>query len=347
MVSTHSQPSSGHRTLVIQPMVGIGDMVWHKPWLDAMIAARPITLMAKPSAQAAAVMMDHPELAITPLHRSERGKKGQHDGWLGFLRLVMALRATQADEIWILHKSWRYAAAAWLAGIPKRAGYGFGKQKHGLNHGAPLSPALKRAHPRQTVAAFCAQFGIAPDDEQPRITPDADSRSKAMALAPSRPFIIMGVGAADAIRRWSPMRFAAVIARLHESHPDVPVVLCGSPAESAIAEAIITALPGATPAPQCVFDQPVKTVIALHEQAAFYLGNDTSLINIAVATGRPAIRVFASSLPVLDSPLITTFLPPDPKRMDQPGAIDDIDDAAVHAAAAALLAAVVPFPKKA
>ena len=318
-------------------MVGIGDMVWHKPWLDAMIMNRTITLMAKPSAQAAAVLMDHPDVAIIPLHRAERGRKSRHDGVLGFFRMVAAMRAVAADEVWILHKSWRYAAAALLAGIPKRAGYGFGKQRYGLNHGTPLSAELKRAHPRVSVAAFCAQFGITPEDDQPRITPDADSRKAARALAPSAPFVIMGVGAADAIRRWSPARFAGLITRLHGSHPGVRVVLCGSPQEAAIGDAVAAALPQEVTPPQLVFNETVKTVIALHERAALYIGNDTSLINIAVATGRRALRVFASNLPVLDSPLITTFLPPDPSRLDQPGAIDDIDDGDVHAAAAAWL----------
>ena len=152
---------------------------------------------------------------------------------------------------------------------------------------------------------------------------------------PARPFIIMGVGAADAIRRWSPSRFAGLVTRLHESHPEMAVVLCGSPAEAAIGEAVLAALPQAVTPPQLMFDQPVSTVIATHELAAFYIGNDTSLINIAVAVGRRAIRIFASTLSVLESDRIMTFLPKDPARMDQPGAIDDIDDADVHNAAKA------------
>ena len=56
------------RLLVIQPMVGIGDMVWHKPWLDAMIREREVILMAKPSSAAVAVMAEHDGLKIVPLH---------------------------------------------------------------------------------------------------------------------------------------------------------------------------------------------------------------------------------------------------------------------------------------
>ena len=318
-------------------MVGIGDMVWHKPWLDEMIKARQVILMAKPSAQAASVMMDHPDLAVIPLHRAERGKKNKHDGLVGFFRMVMAMRAVRADEVWILHKSWRYAVAAMLAGIPRRAGYGFGKQKYALNHGQPLSSDLKKAHPRETVMAFAAQFGISPSNSHPIITPDAASRKAAAALVPSGRYIVMGVGAADAIRRWSPARFAELIAKLRASHPQVEVVICGSPAEAVIGDAIMAALPEGVRPPQLMFDQPVNTVIAVHEKATLYVGNDTSLINIAAAVGRNCIRIFASNLSVLSSPLIETHLPEDPARMDIAGAIDDIDAGRIHRAASAYL----------
>jgi heptosyltransferase-2 len=314
-------------------MVGIGDMVWHKPWLDLIISRHDIALMAKPSAQAAAVMMDHPDLVHVSLHRAERGQKSHHDGVAGFFRMVQAMRGVDADEVWILHKSWRYVAAALLAGIPRRAGYGFGKQKYALNLGIPLPKHFSTAHPRETVAVFCDQFGLRPDDLHPKITPDQSSRKKAKTLVPDTPFIVMGVGAADAIRCWSPQRFAGLIHRLHRSHPDVLVVLCGSHAEASIGDAILAALPQQVAPPQLMFNQKVKTVIAVHEKAMLYIGNDTSLINIAAAVGIPAIRIFASSSPVLNSPKIETFLPNDLVRIDQPGAIDDIDDAKVHVAA--------------
>ena len=322
------------RVLVIQPMVGIGDMVWHKPWLDAMIARHDIVLMAKPSAQAAAVLGEYEDLEHLPLYRSERGKRGHHDGFIGFFRMAAMMRSARADHIWILHRSWRYAAAAMLAGIRFRSGYGVGNQQKFLNDSVAIGPAMKKAHPRDSVAAFAMKKGVIATDPHPRITPTAAAAEKAIRLGDQKkPLIICGVGAADAARRWSPGHFAGMIDRLAAAHPDYQVALCGSPAEAGIGDAIIAALGGKTPHPLKVFDQPVDVVIALHQRAVLYIGNDTSLINIAVAVGTPAIRIFASTLPVLDSPLIETIWPADPERIDIPGAIDDIDDADVAAMA--------------
>ena len=325
--------TTDRKILVIQPMVGIGDMVWHKPWLDEIINTHHIALMAKPSSQAAAVLCDHPNLEIIPLHRAERGKKSHHDGFFGFFKMVLAMRKAKADEVWILHKSMRYGLAALLAGIKRRAGYGFSKQRYFLNVAQPLSVEFKKSHPRDTASAFCAQFDIHPSDTHPRITPDKAMKSEAAKLAPNSPYIVMGVGAADEIRRWSPERFAGLITKLRINHPNIGVVLCGSPAEAVIGDRIVAALEPDIKPPQLMFDQSVKTVIAIHERANLYIGNDTSLINIAAAVGTKAIRIFASHLPVLDSPLIETHLPDNQSRMDVFGAINDIDDDRIYKAA--------------
>ena len=251
------------------------------------------------------------------------------------------MRSARADHIWILHRSWRYAAAALLARIRFRSGYGIGHQQKFLNDSSALDPSMKKAHPRDSVAAFAAGKGISPRDTHPRITPPEHLRRQADSLVdPGRPLIICGVGAADAERRWGPQRFAGLIDRLARDHPDHSIALCGSPAEAAIGAAVGAALSKETPPPLMVFDQPVDVVIGLHARAVLYIGNDTSLINIAAAVGTPAIRIFASTLPVLDSPLIETYLPPDPGRMDIPGSIDDIDDATIAAAASKKLAAI-------
>ena len=313
------------RLLVIQPMVGIGDMVWHKPWLDAMIREREVILMAKPSSAAEVVMAEHEGLKVIPLHRAERGKKGRHDGVLGFFRMVSAIRKVGADEVFILHRSWRYGAATWLAGIGQRSGYGLGAQARFLNRFNGLPGELEGTHPRKAVAWFAENMGFHVEDTHPRIKVAAAEVAEAKRLVKDpRPLVVMGVGAADGERRWSPQRFAELLDLLAESHSGFRFALCGSPAEASLGEAVADAIGKCTPPPLQIFDQSVRRVIALHKHAVLYIGNDTSLTNIAAAVGTHAIRIFASDLPVLDSPLIETVLPEDSSRIGIPRSIDDI-----------------------
>ena len=324
-LNSQSHLSGTGPLLVIQPMVGIGDMVWHKPWLDAMIREREVILMAKPSSAAEAVMAEHDGLRIVPLHRAERGRKGIHDGIPGFFRMVSAIRKLGADEVFILHRSWRYGAATWLAGISQRSGYGLGAQARFLNRYKGLPAELEGAHPRDAVAYFAENMGFHVEDTHPSIEVAAAEVAEAKKLVKDRSqLVVMGVGAADAERRWSPQRFAELLDLLAESHRDVRFALCGSPDEATIGKSVADAIGKDTPPPLLIFDQTIRSVIALHKHAVLYVGNDTSLINISAAVGTPAIRIFASDLPVLDSPLIETILPEDQSRIGVPGSIDDI-----------------------
>ena len=133
--------SSARHLLVIQPLVGIGDMIWHNPWIVHLDRAHKVTLMAKPSVQADVIFECAPNsFSILNLERSIRGRRGRHDGLVGFFKLVSDMRASGADGAVILHASSRYALAARLAGIKLQFGYGIGRQRH-LNAGHYLDKA--------------------------------------------------------------------------------------------------------------------------------------------------------------------------------------------------------------
>ena len=362
-VETNPQQRPG--LLVIQPMVGIGDMVWHKPWLEQLGMFYNLKLMAKPSSCAAAVLSDMQNLeTVVPLNRSSRGSGGNHDGIIGFLRLVASLRQQQVDTVFILHGSWRYAAAAMLAGIRHRLGYGPANprkknwQRHFLTAPGSMGQNGVNIHPRVAMAGFAERIGLVIPDPMPRITPSADAiqqaeawlaghlsarsenhRSKPAGGAAGGILVIMGIGAADAARRWPPQRFAGLIDRLARQPGDITIILAGSQAEKPIADAIIASLDATTPAPLVMTGAALETVIACHALCTLYIGNDTSLINIAAAVGTPAIRIFASTLFVLESSLITTVLPEDESAMDTLWGIASITEDQVLEAALPVLEA--------
>ena len=58
--------SSARHLLVIQPLVGIGDMIWHKPWIDHLARTHKVTLMTKPSVQAD-VIFERPDSSVLKL----------------------------------------------------------------------------------------------------------------------------------------------------------------------------------------------------------------------------------------------------------------------------------------
>ncbi len=109
----------------------------------------PVTVIAKPRSLADQLLADDPAVAgIFWVDLNPKGRRGAHDGIRGFLRLVRKLRAHRFGTIIMLHHSETIAAAALLAGIADRRGYGFGVQRLFLNHGTlpaaegrPIAPA--------------------------------------------------------------------------------------------------------------------------------------------------------------------------------------------------------------
>jgi hypothetical protein len=152
------------RLLIVQPLVGIGDMVWHKPWIDHLAAHFDVILACKPTAKAP-VLFNGTEGIIgwISIERSLRGKTGRHDGPLGLLRLAAAFRASNTDHVLIMHHSATYALAARLAGIRNRWGYGIGGSRRWLNCGACLGRDARYEHPTRKLARFASMngFGLA------------------------------------------------------------------------------------------------------------------------------------------------------------------------------------------
>jgi heptosyltransferase II len=89
-----ARPGGAPNVAVVQPLPGIGDMIWHLPHLHALAAAagRAVTLIAKPRSAADQLLGADPAVRdIIWLDRNPQGqRRGRHDGLRGLLRLAGA-----------------------------------------------------------------------------------------------------------------------------------------------------------------------------------------------------------------------------------------------------------------
>ena len=104
--------ASSGRTLIVQPLPGIGDMVWHLPHIHAIAATTMegrVDLLTKPRSQADRLLRADPRVGqILWLER----EVGRHAGPRGLLRLAALLRRQDYQRAWFLHGSARYVLAA-------------------------------------------------------------------------------------------------------------------------------------------------------------------------------------------------------------------------------------------
>ena len=276
----------------------VGDAVMATPALRALRAAHPraeIALLGPP--QHAGLLRDVPHFdAFLPV----QGRRS-----LDIWRRSRELRARGFDWAVILPDSPRTAIEAWLAGIPRRAGYARDRLRHAMLTDWLPPP---RENGRRVAISMIERYQ--------RITrllgvPDAGDTMDLFVHDPSRervaaqlarhgagdaPILLVTPGASyGASKLWPPASFAAACDEIAGRHGLLSVILpAPSPQEQAIAADVASRVTG-----PCVLAQPgsLEDLKAMVERCALLLTNDTGPRHVAVALGRPVITVMGPTDP--------------------------------------------------
>jgi heptosyltransferase-2 len=300
---------------VVQPLPGIGDMVWHVPHIRAIAAhaGEAVTVVAKPRSLADQLLANETSVSsLVWVDLNPSGRRGAHDGIGGFRRLVRKLRTCDFGTIILLHHSDLIAAAAWMAGIPDRRGYGWGRQRWFLNTGPFLPRDVKKLHQHTRATRYLQEAGIPLPSAEPRLTiPDA-ARTEAMVRLGETPgsYVAMGIGSSEVLRQWGTERFSQLAAALLDAGWPT-LVLTGGAEDTLSATMIVNALGDRGDRVRIALGWNLADVMGALSQAAFYVGNNTGVMNIAAATGVRTYALFGTTQPFDHASLIVPVTAPD------------------------------------
>ncbi len=304
-------PQMRHLALV-QPRVGIGDMIWHLPHIRALarhVGGR-VTLVTRPRSMADQFV--GPEDGVHGILYVERGQwspGGRHEGNAGMVRLVRDLRGLDCDGAVLMTRSRNLTLAVLAMGARHRHGYGIGIQRRVLQ-GPFLPPSLLKGHPYDQATAWMEAAGIALGRPDPVVhVGEADRLAAARRLGMGGAPVALGIAASDDWKNWGAANFAALAAALLEAGwPGV--VLVGGLAEQGMADAIMARLDARTGQVRLALGWPLRELAALLAGVAFYVGNDTAALNMAAAVGTRSYGLFGATVPLRHSQLIVPVLPP-------------------------------------
>jgi lipopolysaccharide heptosyltransferase II len=287
---------------VVQPLPGIGDMVWHVPHIRAIAAhaGAAVTLLAKPRSLADQLLGNDPAIAgILSLDLNPGGRRrGAHDGIGGFRRLIHMLRGRGFGSLVMLHHSDRLAFAAWMAGIPDRRGYGWGRQRWFLNTGPFLPLEVKALHQHTRATRYLRAAGIPLASAEPRLTVSPAALEEALRRlgVTAGGFIAIGIGSSEVLRQWGTDRFSRLAVVLLDAGWPM-LVLVGGTEDQMSATTIAQSLGGRDERVRFVLGWHLEKVTAVLSAAAFYVGNNTGVMNIAAATGTRTYALFGTTQP--------------------------------------------------
>ena len=193
-------------------------------------------------------------------------------------QLGRALKARRYDQAVVLPNTWKSALVPFFAGIPERIGY-LGEMRYGLlNRIYEKRDASMRDH-----YARLAESPVA-DLRQPRLRVDSQEiQSVRKKFDVSGPYAVLCPGAEyGPAKRWP--YFASLSEKI-----SLQRILLGSASDADAAENIS--------GKNLIGKTTLDEAIALVAGAQFVVSNDSGLMHVAAALGRPQVALFGSSSP--------------------------------------------------
>jgi heptosyltransferase-2 len=265
----------------------IGDALMAQPLLMRLRERRPeaaIDAVAPP--WVAPVLRRMPEVAEVIEADLRHGELQLGDRW----RLARQLRERGYDEAYVLPNTMKSALAPSFARIPLRVGY-LGESRVGL-----LNRIHKAKKGRESMSLHYARLAEAPGVEPALPLPSPSllfspetARATAAKFGVQGSYIALCPGAEfGPAKRWP--YFRELAAKL-----DAPVVILGSEGEREETRDI----PGTNLVGRTTLDEAIDLIAG----ARAVVSNDSGLMHVAAAVGRPLVALFGSSSPEHTPPL--------------------------------------------
>jgi len=276
------------RILIVR-LSAIGDTIQTMPVACALRERFPQAFLAwAVESRAAALVRGHP--ALDELIELPRG-------WLksprGVWRLRRRLRAMRFDATVDVQSLTKSAVLAWLAGAPRRIGFGNpgGRELSQWFNNERVDP--KAVHVVDCYLELLRPFGI----ESPVVRFDVPEREEDRAAADAMlgqlvvedGFAMVTPGAGWASKLWPADRHAAVVRHLHAAWRLPTIVVWAGPSERLLAERIAASAPAAARlAPATTLPQ----LGSLARRARLFIGSDTGPLHLAAAVGAPCVGLY-------------------------------------------------------
>lgn len=290
---------------VIQVKPGIGDVIWHLPFVRAIATAAPdgqVTFFAPPTSAAKDLLAAESSVAST-VYFQHAGSELQRG--VNLIRLVALLRRRRPQSIWILDRTIRQALAAALAGIPERIGLGLGPQSAFITNDG-VGQDHFHDHPIDWLRALMAAMKVPLVSTEPDLqlpTPVLSLIGERFAQF-ARPWIAVGIGASHPDKDWPDATWCEFLRGLRTPGT---VFLVGGPANDARAEKFISATSSRQIVNAC--DLRLIEAAALLRLADLFVGPSSGPLNLAAAGGTDAFGLFGSTPVLTYSKFIRAIMP--------------------------------------
>ena len=268
------------KVLVIQPKIGMGDMVIYLPYIHAISKKyqTSVSILVKENSRAGQLLTDDKHIDEIIILDRLKNNNGIHDGVFGFLRLSKELRKRQFDKVFIYNGSLRYLLISKLAGIKNVAQYPLFRKKDNIVTSAKIftENELNIIVSTQSILSLNKE-----KSEKARNSFSKDFKH-----------ICIGISASGPTKRWNIKKFIKLCEMINDKLPSKFYLAAGNNDQGLINEVLSSAI-----GKNCISfkDLKISETMPLIKNCNLYIGNDTGWLHISSALNVKCVALFMDS----------------------------------------------------
>ncbi len=268
------------KVLVIQPKIGMGDMVIYLPYIHAISKKyqTPVSILVKENSRANQLLAQDKYIKEILILDRTKNSSGTHDGLSGFFKLSKDLKLKKFDKVFIFNSSLRYFLISRMAGIKNISQYPLFRKKDNVVTSAKI---FTENELNEIVST------------QPELILNEDKINEAKQKF-SREFkhICLGISASGPTKRWDIKKFIKVCIKINARIPSKFYLAAGHNDKDLIDEFLNSELSN-----NCTSFKNLKVseTLPIIKNCNLYIGNDTGWLHISSALDVKCLALFMDS----------------------------------------------------
>ena len=268
------------KVLVIQPKIGMGDMVIYLPYIHAISKKyqKPISILVKENSRANQLLLDDKHIDEIIILDRTKDNSGSHDGLSGFFKLSKEIKSKNFDKVFIFNSSLRYLLISKIAQIKNISQYPLFRKKDNIVTSAKI---------------FTENELNAIVSTEPKLNINQDRIDNAKQnFSNEYKHVCLGISASGPTKRWDINNFIKLCSKINNKIPTKFYLAAGNNDKDLINQLIKSEIGS-----NCVSFENLKISEAMPiiKNCNLYIGNDTGWLHIASALGLKCLALFMDS----------------------------------------------------
>jgi heptosyltransferase-2 len=268
------------KVLVIQPKIGMGDMVIYLPYIHAISKKyqKPISILVKENSRANQLLLDDEHIDEIIILDRTKDNSGSHDGLSGFFKLSKEIKSKNFDKVFIFNSSLRYLLISKIAKIKNISQYPLFRKKDNIVTSAKI---------------FTENELNAIVSTEPKLNINQDRIDNAKQnFSNEYKHVCLGISASGPTKRWDINNFIKLCSKINNKIPTKFYLAAGNNDKDLINQLIKSEIGN-----NCVSfeDLKISEAMPIIKNCNLYIGNDTGWLHISSALGLKCLALFMDS----------------------------------------------------